>query len=103
MVGSRQSVWSPVVALSQYNRAAAKNGKATLADLRDSGAIEQDASVVLDLHSEHSPEEEDQMRAVERVVRILKNRNGARGAVRFAFDKGTNVWRPMKGMREDDL
>lgn len=66
----------PVIALSQLNRAseARQDKRPSLADLRESGAVEQDADVVLLLH-EH---EEDET-AID--VLIAKNRHGARGSV----------------------
>jgi len=56
----------PVLALSQLNRKATERPP-TLADLRESGAIEQDADVVLLLHREGST----------RTIDIAKQRNGA--------------------------
>lgn len=65
----------PLVALAQLNRAGA--GRAdktpTLTDLRESGAIEADADVVLLLHREDDATQECQ-------VRIAKNRSGPLGS-----------------------
>jgi replicative DNA helicase len=68
----------PVVALSQFNRALKPNEEPTLAHLRESGAIEQDANVVLLIHRP-----DGQTVAHEGDVRILiaKNRGGPKGAV----------------------
>ncbi len=63
-----------VIALAQVNRAATQRhgGKPTMADLRESGAIEADADQVLLLHrDEESPESID--------VIVAKNRNGPIG------------------------
>lgn len=69
----------PVVCLSQLSRAVeSRGGKPRLADLRDSGAIEQDADVVLLLH-------EDQQDGHEIIVG--KNRNGPCGSVPVIFQK----------------
>ena len=62
----------PVVALSQLNRDSTRgNRKPTLADLRESGAIEQDADVVLLLHAEDG--------APDLSVIVAKNRRGPMG------------------------
>lgn len=63
----------PVILLSQLNRAIANraNPTPTLADLRESGAIEQDADVVVLIADGESDN--------EREIRIAKNRNGATG------------------------
>lgn len=72
----------PVVCLSQLNRATVgrSDKRPMLNDLRDSGAIEQDADVVIALHREgyYNPESEDPYLA-EAIV--LKNRKGQTGTV----------------------
>lgn len=66
----------PVIALSQLNRASMgrDDKRPTLADLRESGSVEQDADVVLLLHEDEKAETNVQML-------VAKNRHGARGAV----------------------
>ena len=59
----------PVLVLSQLNRESARGGKPSLADLRESGAIEQDADVVLLLHREDPDVPELDML-------VAKNRHG---------------------------
>ena len=64
----------PVIVGSQLNRESAKNeGKPKLTDLRESGAIEQDADVVLLLHSEERDGD------YEHNLQVAKNRNGQSG------------------------
>lgn len=72
----------PVVLLSQLNRASENRagGRPLLADLRDSGAIEQDADVVMLLHKPAGPEWGGK---AELLVR--KNRQGETGDVRLAW------------------
>lgn len=74
----------PVLALSQLSRAVEHRGgdkKPQLADLRESGAIEQDADVVMFLYS---PDEE---MTPQRIIRVLvaKHRNGATGEKELLF------------------
>lgn len=63
----------PILVLSQLNRAVEREGRRpNLADLRDSGNLEQDADVVIMLHALN----ED---GTEIEVGIMKNRSGPRG------------------------
>lgn len=65
----------PVIAISQLNRASDRdNRRPKLAELRESGAIEQDADIVLLLYREEGKDTE-----VE--VNVAKNRNGQTGKV----------------------
>lgn len=75
----------PVIALSQLSRAVeARGGKPRLSDLRDSGAIEQDADVVMFIHREKNEEGGGKSNAAE--VLIEKHRNGPTGVVPLHFD-----------------
>lgn len=71
----------PVLAISQLSRAVENRGtrKPQLADLRESGAIEQDADVVMFLYRE-DPEKTEQV-----ILDIQKHRNGPVGEVNLIF------------------
>ena len=71
----------PVLILSQLNRESARGQMPTLADLRESGAIEQDADVVMLLHRD-----EDQPGDLK--VLVAKNRHGMRGNVTLGWKGG---------------
>lgn len=78
----------PIVALHQLNREVESrtNGMPQLADLRDSGAIEQDADVVMLLHRNTKKELGDvtKIELEDKLhVLIAKNRHGRMGIVRF--------------------
>lgn len=77
----------PVVALSQLNRAVEnrEDRRPRMADLRESGAIEQDADMVLLLHRPDYYDANDQPGVAE--VIIAKNRNGATDTVKLTFEK----------------
>jgi replicative DNA helicase len=79
----------PVVALSQLSRAIETRGDNTprLSDLRESGALEQDADVIMFLHRpafySKDPMEEEARKTAE--VHIGKQRNGPTGKLEVAF------------------
>ena len=76
----------PVVALSQVRRDA-EGKKPTLADLRESGSIEQDADVVMFLHRERvsSNKEGDKDQAIDTELIVAKQRNGPIGDIEILF------------------
>jgi len=76
----------PVVALSQLNRGPEQrtDKKPMLSDLRESGAIEQDADMVLLLHRPDLFDQEDQERAGEADLIVAKHRNGPTRTVTVA-------------------
>lgn len=84
----------PVIALSQLNRAVEgrANKRPNLGDLRDSGAIEQDADVVMFLWN--ARESADDKRAGIRMVGcgVDKNRDGALGEIAFEFHGAVQQW-----------
>ena len=76
----------PIVLLSQLSRASEKREKKTrypmLSDLRESGAIEQDADVVIFLHREdYYPEDKTPENAGKARIIIAKQRSGPTGAI----------------------
>ena len=76
----------PVLALSQLSRAVEqRGGKPRLADLRDSGSIEQDADVVMFIHREQNEQGGGKNQQAE--ILIEKHRNGPTGSVNLYFDQ----------------
>lgn len=77
----------PVIALAQLNRASEgrPNRQPTLADLRDSGEIEQDADVVAMLHREDMNRTAPEWEGLAQLF-IRKNRNGPTGECLLALD-----------------
>lgn len=80
-----RSLSVPVMALAQLNREVEKRSDKTpmLSDLRESGAIEQDADVVFLLYRPEYYDANDRPGTAELIV--AKNRNGRTGTVTLAF------------------
>ena len=95
----------PVVVLSQLNREVEhrQGGRPQLSDLRDSGAIEQDADMVMFIHRRMKPtmdgEEED--RSAE--LLLAKHRNGPTGVVPLYFEGEYATFREMERTTDGDL
>lgn len=88
----------PVIALSQLSRAteARTDHRPMLSDLRESGAIEQDADIVMFLHREDYYNADTDKKNVAEVI-IAKNRSGSTGTVELAwlgqYTKFANLYR----------
>jgi replicative DNA helicase len=74
----------PVVALSQLSRAVETRGDSSprLSDLRESGALEQDADLIMFLHRKENPPDAD---ALTTDLVIGKHRNGPTGRLELVF------------------
>jgi replicative DNA helicase len=91
----------PVIALSQLSRASEQRGgdrKPILSDLRDSGAIEQDADVVVFIHRPEmyakDPEERESTEGQAEII-VAKHRNGPTGHLKLYFRKSCTRFEDM--------
>lgn len=93
----------PVIALSQLNRAveSREDRRPRMADLRESGAIEQDADMVLLLHRPEYYDPNDQPGVAELI--IAKNRNGATGTVKLAFLRNITRFENLSNLAEPTI
>ncbi len=90
--GLAQELRVPVIALSQLSRALTgrANHRPVLSDIRDSGAIEQDADVVMFIHREDYYDKETELKNIAEII-IAKQRNGSLGTVQLGW-RGELTW-----------
>ena len=89
----------PVIALSQLSRSVEQRNdkQPMLSDLRESGAIEQDADIVMFLYREDyykKPGEQEERADVNEVVdlNLAKHRNGSVGHISLVFNKSISAF-----------
>ncbi|SEQ23080.1 replicative DNA helicase [Lachnospiraceae bacterium RM5] len=96
----------PVIALSQLSRAVEKRDKndrrPMLSDLRESGAIEQDADMVMFLYRDDYYNKDSEKKGISEVI-IAKQRNGPIGTVELAWLPERTKFRnlPKKGFGDN--
>ncbi|MCF7810669.1 replicative DNA helicase [bacterium] len=113
----------PVVALSQLSRAVETRGedaRPQLSDLRDSGAIEQDADLVIFIHrwvdysnlteediekkvKDGEEREEVEMKKSTAEIIIRKQRNGPTGTIKLGFEKTYASFKNLSAPRDAKL
>lgn len=77
----------PVIALAQLNRGPEqrRDSEPDMADLRDSGGIEQDADAVILLHRKSVAEDKFDWQKSQMIMKVAKNRHGGLGEVALSF------------------
>ncbi len=118
--GIARELQVPVIALSQLSRSVesrSSNKRPMLSDLRESGALEQDADMVLFLYrdsyyeytkeKDSSQEEkyersEDSDGIEEMEVIIAKHRNGATGTIKLAYNRSINAFYDYDGYQSEE-
>jgi replicative DNA helicase len=86
----------PVIALSQLSRAVEgrQSHVPVLADLRESGSIEQDADIVMFIYREEMYDKDTDKKGIAE-IHIAKHRNGPLGSVSLFFDQRTTRFRDL--------
>jgi replicative DNA helicase len=96
-----REVEAPLIALSQLSRAVEQrtDHKPQLSDLRESGAIEQDADVVMFIYREDMAKENSERKNIADVI-VAKHRNGPTDTVPLYFQKELTRFADLEYVRE---
>jgi replicative DNA helicase len=78
-----------------------RGGEPRLSDLRDSGSIEQDADVVMFIHSDDAFKPKDERTNIKKVI-VAKHRNGATGEIELFFDSAKTTFVTLEKNGFDD-
>lgn len=103
--GMAKDLKIPIIALSQLNRAVEgrKDGVPMLSDLRESGAIEQDADQVWFIYRPDYQQEAGQINPIyqnDAFLKIAKHRNGALETLAFKTDLSIQTWYDLPAWEE---
>ena len=94
----------PVLLLSQLNRGIegrkGADSRPMLSDLRESGAIEQDADIVMFIHREKSEENEEEVKVGEVELVVAKHRNGPTGTVKLGWHSESTTFKNLQHDKE---
>ena len=94
----------PVLALSQLSRAVEQRSPQIprLSDLRETGALEQDADVVLFIHREDKYRENTDRENIADII-IAKHRNGPVGKIELFFDENTASYKNLEKQLDEPI
>lgn len=92
--GIAKEIDIPVIALAQLNRNTDSKKETQLSDIRESGAIEQDADLIIFIEKENENKDDSQAGnnnylSDTIILNISKHRNGKTGKINLRFDKNT--------------